>query len=101
MFSHKHVIDKIWAADLYVIYKERESSLYSFSNESVFKEKIEVKVGLIYGRSLPRYQNTISSSFVFPSWINNEFENRIYKLELKASVCISDKDRMRMFYLAY
>ena len=25
----------------------------------------------------------------------------IYKLEPKASVCISDKDRMRMFYLAY
>ena len=25
----------------------------------------------------------------------------IYKLEPKASVCISDKGRMRMFYLAY
>ena len=30
----------------------------SFSNESVFQEKTEVKVGLIYGRSLPRHLNT-------------------------------------------
>ena len=36
-----------------------KSSLYSFSNESAFKEKIELKVVLVYGSSLPRYQNTI------------------------------------------
>ena len=36
--------------------KTTSSSLYSFSNESVFKEKIEMKVGLNYGHSLPRYQ---------------------------------------------
>ena len=33
--------------------------LYSFSNEPVFKDKIEVKVVLIYESSLPRYQDTI------------------------------------------
>ena len=49
-------------------------SLYNFSNESVFKEKIEVNVVLIYGSSLPRYQDTIRLwfSFVFSSWINND-----------------------------
>ena len=35
-----------------------------------------MKVGLIYGSSLPRYQNTIRLwfSFVFSSWINNELD---------------------------
>ena len=47
-----------------------------------FKEKIKVKVGLIYGRSLPRNQNTIRLwfSFVFSSWINNDL--RSFKLIL-------------------
>ena len=31
------------------------SYLYNISNELVFKEKIEMKNGLIYGRFLPRY----------------------------------------------
>ena len=39
----------------------------SFSRESVFKEKIEVKACLNYGYSLPRYQKYISdSSLCFP-----------------------------------
>ena len=45
------------------VVKTISSSLYSFSNESVFKEKIEVKVVLIYGSSLPRYQDTIIRCF--------------------------------------
>ena len=46
----------------YVIYTEWESVLYHGIKTRislVFKEKIEVKVVLIYGSSLSRYQDTV------------------------------------------
>ena len=81
--------------------KERLVSfcIYYLSNESVFKEKIEVKVCLIYGSSLPRYQDTIRLwfSFVFPSWINNEFDkyvqNIVFALGVKGLFCCSNISR--------
>ena len=56
---------------------------YSISNTSVFKEKIEMKVGLILCKCFITYPNSVSVliSFVFPSWIINEFE--IYKSKYK------------------
>ena len=49
---------------------------YNFLSEYVFKKNVEVKVGLIHGSSVPRYQSINASrlcfSFVFSSW-NFEF----------------------------
>ena len=49
---------------------------YSISNKSVSKEKIEMKVGLILCKCFTTYPNSVSVliSFVFSSWIINEFE---------------------------
>ena len=49
---------------------------YSISNKSVFKKKIEMKVGLILCKCFITYPNSVSVliSFVFSSWIINEFE---------------------------
>ena len=50
----------------------------SISNKSVFKEKIQIKVGLILCKCFITYPNSVSLliSFVFSSWIINEFEIR-------------------------
>ena len=54
----------------------RKSVWSSISNKSVFKEKIEMKVGLILCKCYITYPNSVSVliSFVFFSWIINEFE---------------------------
>ena len=56
----------------------RKSVWSSISNKSVFKEKIEIKVGLILCKCFITYPNSVSLliSFVFSSWIINEFEIR-------------------------
>ena len=45
------------------------------------------------------YRYNIKGEAIDKAWAADLY--RIYKLEPKSSVCISDKDRMRMFYLAY
>ena len=54
----------------------RKSVWSSISNKSVFKEKIQIKVGLILCKCFITYPNSVSLliSFVFSSWIINEFE---------------------------
>ena len=46
----------------------------SISNKSAFKEKIEMKVGLILSKRFITYPNSVSVliSFVFSSWIIND-----------------------------
>ena len=55
---------------------------YSISNKSVFKEKIEMKFGLILCKCFITYPNSVSVliSFAFLSWIINEFEIYVFRM---------------------